>query len=236
MNMDATIADTLPPAETRGGCSLQRLVRPFFEDDAVTIINGDCREVLPTLERAALILTDPPYGVNLEYDTYSDTEANWYELMGTMLPLMRAQAEMVICVSCQIKRLGWVYQNHAPDWLIAWHKGSPGHVSYIGFNDWEPLLVYGKPKGLAMHDYMSVPNTERMGGNGHPCPKPEKWATWLIERATKPGDLVIDPFMGSGTTLRAAKDLNRRAIGIDLSPKYCEIAKRRMSQGVFDWA
>jgi DNA modification methylase len=109
-------------------------------------------------------------------------------------------------------------------------------VSYIGFNDWEPLLVYGKPKGLAMHDYMSIPNTERMGGNGHPCPKPEKWATWLIKRATKPGDLVIDPFMGSGTTLRAAKDLNRRAIGIDLSPKYCEIAKRRMSQGVFDWA
>jgi site-specific DNA-methyltransferase (adenine-specific) len=236
MNQDATIADTLPTAETRGGCSLQRLVRPFFEDDAVTIINGDCREVLPTLERAALILTDPPYGVNLEYDTYSDTEANWYELMGTMLPLMRAHAEMVICVSCQIKRLGWVYQNHAPDWLIAWHKGSPGHVSYIGFNDWEPLLVYGKPKGLAMHDYMSIPNTERMGGNGHPCPKPEKWATWLIKRATKPGDLVIDPFMGSGTTLRAAKDLNRRAIGIDLSPKYCEIAKRRMSQGVFDWA
>jgi site-specific DNA-methyltransferase (adenine-specific) len=208
---------------------------PYFQDDAVTIIHGDCREVLPTLERAALILTDPPYGVNLAYDTYDDTEANWYALMGAMLPMMRAQAEMVICVSCQIRRLPWVYQNHAPDWLMCWHKGSPGHVSFVGFNDWEPLLVYGKPKGLQMHDYLSIPNTERMGANGHPCAKPEKWAAWLIDRATKPGDTVIDPFMGSGTTLRAAKDLGRKAIGIDLSERYCEIAARRMGQGVLDF-
>ena len=237
--MTAELLAVLPKPmmpELRSGASLAApLGSAYFADESVTIINGDSREVLPTLERAALILTDPPYGVNLEYDTWQDTEANWYELMDAMLPLMRVQAQMVICVSCQIKRLEWVYRNHAPDWLIAWHKGSPGHVSYVGFNDWEPLLVYGKPQGLAMHDYMSIPNTERMGGNGHPCPNPEKWATWLIERATKPGDLVIDPYMGSGTTLRAAKDLNRRAIGIDLSAKYCEIAKQRMSQSVFAW-
>jgi len=203
---------------------------PYYEDDRVTIYCGDNREILPQLDKANLILTDPPYGVDLKYDVWQDDEAGWYELMDKMIPLMRAQSEMVIFPSCQIKRLGWFYTNHPPDWLIAWHKGSPGHVSAIGFNDWEPLIVYGRTQGLSMHDYLSVNNDEKMGNYGHPCPKPLKWAKWLIHRATNEGDTVIDPFMGSGTTLRAAKDLGRKAIGIDISEKYCRAAVDRMAQ------
>jgi len=208
------------------------MLKPYYQDDRVTIYHGDNREILPQLPHADLILTDPPYGVDLAYDVWKDDEPGWFKLMGELIPMMRAQADMVIFPSCQIKRLGWFYKNHPPDWLIAWHKGSPGHVSAIGFNDWEPLVVYGRSKGLSMHDYLSVNNDEKMGAYGHPCPKPLRWAGWLIDRACPEGGLVIEPFLGSGTTLRAAKDSGRRAIGIDISEKYCEIAANRMAQGV----
>lgn len=70
------------------------------------------------------------------------------------------------------------------------------------------------------------------GIDGHPCPYPEELARRCIAAASRPGDVILDPFMGSGTTLRAAMDLGRRAIGIELSEAYCEIAARRLSQEV----
>jgi DNA modification methylase len=182
--------------------------------------------------RANVVLTDPPYGVGLAYDTHDDNEDGWYALLGNVIPVLRGMADMVIMPSCQIKRLGWFYEHHRPDWLIAWHKGSPGHVSAIGFNDWEPLCVWGRGKGVHMHDFLSIPNDERMGAYGHPCPKPLRWAMWLLSRACPEGGVVVDPFMGSGTTLRAAKDLRLSAIGIDVSEAYCEIAANRLAQGV----
>lgn len=72
--------------------------------------------------------------------------------------------------------------------------------------------------------------------NGHPCPKSEQWARWLIKRATDDSAVICDPFMGSGTTIKAAKDLGRSAIGIEIEEKYCEIAAKRLSQEVFDFS
>jgi site-specific DNA-methyltransferase (adenine-specific) len=66
----------------------------------------------------------------------------------------------------------------------------------------------------------------------HPCPKPVTFMRWVVERCTASADTVLDPFMGSGTTLRAAKDLGRRAIGIEIEERYCEIAARRLAQEV----
>src|SRR5208282_3892823 len=71
----------------------------------------------------------------------------------------------------------------------------------------------------------------------HPTQKPEPLMRWCIGRAGCPeSGVVLDPFMGSGTTLRAAKDLGRRAIGIEIEEKYCEIAAKRLSQKVFDFS
>lgn len=203
---------------------------PYYSQDGIVIYHADCREVLPTLPHADLALTDPPYGVGLSYASYDDSEANWFDLLDTAIPIIRAQADMVILPSCQIRRLWWFYEKHRPDWLIAWHKGSPGHVSAIGFNDWEPLIVYGRTSGLSMHDFLSVNNDEPKGSYGHPCPKPLRWSKWLARRACPIGGLIVDPFMGSGTTLRAAMDLGLRAIGIEIEEKYCEIAAERLRQ------
>jgi site-specific DNA-methyltransferase (adenine-specific) len=207
-------------------------MKPYYQDSAVTIYHGDCLEILPSINHVDLILTDPPYGVELEYESYDDSGNEWMRQMLRFVPLAKRKSDMVIMPSCRIKKLGFFYENFAPNWIICWHKGSPGTAAFVGFNDWEPLLVWGKTKGCVMHDYFSIPNGETMGGNGHPCPKPERWATWLLKRACPESGMVCDPFMGSGTTLRAAKDLGRKAIGIEIEEKYCEIAAQRMAQEV----
>jgi len=74
--------------------------------------------------------------------------------------------------------------------------------------------------------------TPTAGDDGHPCPYPADIPKRCMVATTSPGDTVLDPFMGSGTTLRAAKDLGRKAIGIEISERYCEIAARRMGQEV----
>jgi site-specific DNA-methyltransferase (adenine-specific) len=209
-------------------------MKPYYQDDACMILHADCREVLPTLTADAVV-SDPPYGVNFEYDEHRDDEAGWFDLMDTVVPMARSVAPFVVFQSCAINRMGWWYANHPPDWLIAWHKGSPGHVAKIGFNDWEPVLAWGRPH-RPMHDFFSTRCGFSENINGHPCPKPIEWAYWLIDRAVGPGGTVVDPFVGSGTTLRAAKDHGRKAIGIEMSERYCEIAATRLGQEVLELA
>jgi len=204
----------------------------MIENEMSKLILGNCIEEMEKMPPKSidLILTDPPYGVNLKYDKYDDTEQNWYSLMEKFIPLAQRVSKMVICPSCQIKRLGWFYTRFPPDWLICWYKGSTGCVSYIGFNDWEALLVYGRTRNrLYMHDFLKVFNNEKKGNYGHPCPKPLAWAEWIIERATRENEIVLDPFCGSGTVGVACKKLNRRFIGIDISEDYLEITLNRIN-------
>ena len=202
----------------------------YYEENGITIYNGDCLEIMKQFEDKSfdLVLTDPPYGVGIDYGNYQDTVENWRNLMLKAIPELRRISKMSILPCCQITELPFIYANFPPDWLICWYKGSPGTCAWVGFNDWEPLLVYGKNNGIQMHDYFSMANTEKMGNYGHPCPKPIRWAKWLIARATHEGDTILDPFMGSGTTLIAAKQLDRKAVGIEIIDKYCEIAKQRL--------
>jgi len=204
------------------------MIKPYFETKLGKLYHGNCIDIMKQLETKSvdLILTDPPYGVNLKYDTYQDTEDNWYKLFEAFMPQFLRLAKMSIFPTCQIKKMPYIYSKYPPDWLIAWYKGSPGHRSYIGFNDWEPLLVYGKNDGVIMHDYFYC-QTEGQEQR-HPCPKSVKWAKWLIKRATKEGQLVLDPFLGSGTTAIACEKLGRRWIGIELSEDYCGICVRRI--------
>ncbi len=103
--------------------------RPYYEDEWVTLYHGDARDVLPQLPHAHGIVTDPPYGVGFVYDGYEDTSEAWTNLMNEIVPLLRAHADFVVMPSCAVKRMGWWYANHPPDWLIAWYKGSPGHAA-----------------------------------------------------------------------------------------------------------
>ena len=113
---------------------------------------------------------------------------------------------------------------------MAWFR--PGSVQRVkegcGFSHWEPVLVYGKH--IAPVDAKQIKAIGQPEADGHPCPKPIELFLWLISPSEF--QTILDPFMGSGTTLRAAKDLGRKAIGIEIEEKYCEIAAKRLAQEV----
>jgi len=201
--------------------------------DFNTIYNEDCIITMAGMidKSIDLILTDPPYGIGLKYANYDDTEDNWYELIHKVLPQMLRVAKMVILPSCQIKRLEWIYKNHPPNWLICWYKGSTGHASYVGFNDWEPHLVYGRRiNQLYMHDYFQTRSSPPKNTFGHPCPKPIEWADWIIKRVARKDKIcVYDPFMGSGTVALSCIKNGHDYVGSEISKEYCDIAEKRIA-------
>lgn len=216
-------------------------MKPYYDHAGITIYHGDCREVMPQIEdeSVGLSLTDPPYGVMLDYrtDTFVDTFGNWCALVVDLMPHLRRVTDgAVVIPTSKIEGERFMWTMFPPDWRICWYKGATDTRCGIGWKDWETLFVYGKPRGM-VHDFLHVqPNAARAEMPGHPCPKPLAWATWIIKRMSKEGDTILDPTCGSGTALRAAKDLGRKAIGIETEERYCEIAANRLAQEVLPFA
>ena len=205
-------------------------MKPYYEDDAVQIFHGDCREILPTLPPADLVLTDPPYGVGYKYGNSYQDDAEGYEpfVLGAFQQ-MRENAPMIL-ITTGMRNL-WLYPP--ADWVLCWAKpGSTRRNGLGGFNEWEPVLVYGKRR--IYNDFKLLPTAPNLSKDtgDHPAPKPIALYRWLVAVGSDNGATILDPFMGSGTTLRAAKDLGRKAIGIEIEERYCEIAAQRMSQMV----
>ena len=113
--------------------------------------------------------------------------------------------------------LGWRYRRQYEMVMIAHRKGGK--------------LAWSAPEVAVPNIRACFPERNRL----HPNEKPQELVAWFLGLHSAIDSLILDPFMGSGTTLRAAKDLGRRAIGIDIEEKYCEIAAKRLSQEVFDF-
>jgi len=176
-----------------------------------------------------MVITDPPYGVKKKYKSYDDTEISLTEMINFVLPELQKQTNRIL-ITCGI---GNIWKYPPADWVLCWWKPNAMTRSMVAnANVWEPVLVYGC-KGFDRDGITApiIPHSFK-----HPCPKPIKLFSWLIEKASFPEDIIIDPFMGSGTLLFAAKSFNRYAIGIEIEEKYCEIAAKRLSQEVFNFA
>ena len=198
---------------------------PYYQDSAVTIWHADCRDILPQLPPVDLVLTDPPYGVGKEYASHDDTVVALEQLIPLLTPL--SPKRLITC------GIGNIWKYPPADWVICWSKpNAMTRAAVANANIWEPVLVYGC-KGFGV-DGVTVSISPQP--NGHPCPKPLRLFIWLIERASEMGNLILDPFCGSGTTLRAAKDLGRKAIGIEIEERYCEIAAKRCQQECLPFA
>ena len=193
----------------------------YYQDDATVVYCCDNREVLPLFEDKAfdLVLTDPPYGV--EYESWDNALADF-----DWLTSCKSLSDLVL-VTSGITNL---FDYPKTDWIVSWSLSNGTKRSKGGgINNWEPVLVYGKNPFMLDHkQFVSLASHESL----HPCAKPLEAWRWLIKNASQPADLILDPFLGSGTTAVAAKILGRKCIGIEISEKYCEIAAKRLSQSV----
>lgn len=169
-----------------------------------TLVLADCFDwfaSLPDCFRVQAIVTDPPYGVGLDYgDAVDDSESAGVARMVRFVDAATAHADVVLTTVGRFSIEVALYQQRPPKWRLCWRKGITSRPSPVGFTDWEPVFVYGAGSvHRHAHDLFDAP-PEKMGSHGHPCPKSEAWARWLISRFTDQGNAVCDPFMGSGTT------------------------------------
>ena len=193
------------------------MIKPYYEEPGITIYNADCRDVLPQLEPVDLVLTDPPYpDFNREHGKEWDIPEfnSWFNLLseGRRLIFWPASKEFPskYCVTS----------------IHIWHKpNGQSNEHYEMIYELNGYLVY-RVFRVPIINYQTLPEW-----TPHPTQKPIKLIRQLI--SMKDCKTILDPFMGSGTTLRAAKDLGRKAIGIEIEEKYCEIAVERLRQGVF---
>ena len=221
-------------------------MKPYYEHVGIKIFHGDCREILPGLSATAdAMLTDPVWGIDggRGHDAYiygkalydgkwQDTPEYVKEVVIPALDLalfLVDRAAITPGVRCMM-----LYPPPA-DMGCFWMPAAPKRGPW-GFTTFSPILYYGRDyragKG-ALSTSLRV--TDAAEKNGHRCPKPLTAWSWLLKKVSQEGETVLDPFMGSGTTLVAAKNLGRKAIGIEIEEKYCEIAAKRLSQEVFDF-
>lgn len=209
-----------------------------------TIIQGDCIDVMKSMDAGSVdfVLTDPPYLVNFQSNRrkvkheriHGDNDSAWLD--EAFKQIYRVMKQDSICISFY----GWpAMEEFGKAWRLA--RFTPkSHFAYIKSNlglGWftrgqhEPaiLLCKGSPKRpeTAISD---VIHAEVTGNEFHPTQKDAVAMAKMMEPFTKEGDIVFDPFCGSGSTLVAAKALGRRYIGIEIEPKYVKIAEQRLAQ------
>jgi site-specific DNA-methyltransferase (adenine-specific) len=202
---------------------------PYYDDGQITIYCGDCRDVLPGLTDVDLVLTDPPYGIGANRMTLGNGQRRIYRGEGDW-DSRPADISAIIALGVDTVIWGGNYFDLPASrcWLV-WDKGT-------GDNDYADCeLAWTNRDGVVkryLRSWVGANAKERQDGDRfHPTQKPIELMRWCLNFYPN-ANCILDPFMGSGTTLRAAKDLGRRAIGIELEEKYCEIAVRRLAQQV----
>lgn len=215
------------------------------EPVSVSLHLGDCLSVLRSLRDGSVdaVVTDPPYGVGLGVGkdkrrdgrhlgkpAYADFADSYDDFVTLIVPRLNAALD-------QAARAAVFTGPHIWEQRKADAIGGVFHPSAVGRNCWGfknflPVLFYGKAQDLNRGSYptaiRSTASAERI--DGHPCPKPLEWMEWLVERTTRPGQTVLDPFMGSGTTGVACVNTGRNFIGCEIDPGYYAIAERRIAE------
>jgi len=219
------------------------MIKPYYQDRFATVYCGDNTEVIPKLldllEQNVSIVTDPPYGMN------NNTDYTRF----TMGPNGHGKASLrkykkVFGDDRQFDPTRWLqYEkvvlwgfNHFADKLpvgttLVWIKRFDGGFGTF-LSDAEIAWVKGGMGVYCKRDTSLYADTKN---RAHPTQKPVGIMQWSIKKANIINETILDPFMGAGTTLLAAKRLNKKSIGIEIEEKYCEIAAMRLSQEVIDF-
>lgn len=207
---------------------------------------GDCLEVMKDMPDGSVdaVITDPPYGVMLgekdnstqqkdknqsPYESFSDTPKYVKDIV--ISAIETAIIKFGRLVLTPGNRNAWLYPK--PDDIGVWYNPASTSRGKWGFQTASLILYYGKnpnigksmsPTSVDGHNS----SVKKLKNNGHPCPKPLLFTKWLVNKGSLAGETVLDPFMGSGTTGVACVQTGRKFIGIEIEPKYFEIAVKRI--------
>ena len=206
-------------------------MKPYYEHAGITIYHGDCRDIGVDPALIGAVVTDPPYGINWK-PRVNNRDSSWKD---------EARENLTRWLMASPKMCVWggnYYADQLPPseaWLV-WLKRPQG------FDD-DPRTY--SVLEMAWTNYGGKPRTKTFVWDGgkragdainrtfcHPAQKPLEVMRWSIVRAGDIHGCIVDPYMGSGTTLEAAKALGHHAIGIEIDERYCEIAARRLQQEV----
>lgn len=212
----------------------------YYNHGGITIYHGDAREVLPTLDSVDLLLTDPPYGIGADKNLRANKQhgraaapskdygvGNW-----DSDPPPRWLIEQAIDSARWAIIWGGNFFDLPPSkcWLV-WDKDNGSN----GYADCELAWTnLDRAVRKIRHRWMGMlqEDMSHKEYRDHPTQKPLAVMKWALNQGPNDCATVLDPFMGSGTVLEAAKVLGRSAIGIEIEEKYCEIAAKRLSQEV----
>jgi len=264
------------------------MIKPYYEENGITIYHGDCREILPELEPVDLVLTSPPYDDLREYGGH---KFDYISAINAIYPIVNNGGICVWIVGdgtnngsetgTSFKQALYfigkglklhdtmIYYKESPPLT---HKRYEQHFEYMfvfcngtiktfnpikakkNWQDQRKIKAIRREKDGSSDIGFAGQQEDKIIGNVwkyniggghvtkdkvaylHPAIFPEKLAHDHIYSWSNPNDTVLDPMMGSGTALKIAKQLNRKAIGIEIEEKYCEIAVKRLAQGVLDFA
>jgi DNA modification methylase len=207
------------------------------------LYHGDSREIIQQLiDCVDVVITDPPYGVYLgemkngnairksqiSYENFTDTPEYVISIVIPIIEMSLKIAKRALITPG--KRNMWVYPK-PDDWGV-WFNPAGASYDKWGFICAQPILYYGKdPKpGKSSSSILSslTGGTKDIKNILHPCPKPERFMNWAVNKASIEGETVLDPFMGSGTTGIACINLKRKFIGVEIEEKYFDVACKRI--------
>ena len=208
-------------------------VIPYYDQGGITIYHGDCRDILPTLEPADLVLTDPPYGIDYKAGDSSQRGIQAHaRIAGDSTPFDPEHVLTFPDVIC------WGANHYAR--RLPEHEGQFYCWDKVCQNDMKVRIAeceyawhkQGTKPRVYRHLWSGAYRASEAGQRSlHPSQKPIALMSWCLKLA---GDVtsMVDPYMGVGTSLVAAKLAGIKAVGIELEEKYCEIAASRLSQQV----
>lgn len=196
------------------------------------IYQGDCLELMKDIPDNSVdcVITDPPYGINYQSNFRKNKHSKIHGDIS--FPIESINECIRISKRCAYIFCRWeqIELLPKPKSVIAWIKNnwSMGDLKHEHGRQWEACCFFPQEQHKFIKRIPDVIFSERTGNNLHPTEKPVKLISTLISCNT--GNIILDPFAGSGTTLVAAKQLGRKYLGFELEEKYCEIARKRLAQ------
>jgi len=202
----------------------------------VTLYHGDCLEILPTLELDSIdaVVTDPPFGIDFKEGSWNDDPSLYAEFMNQWLAMTPDKPHFVWQAALNLK--------HYHRWFPEGFRVMPICKGFVQYRptpiqwSWDPVVFWGDipcPPSVYRKDWFvqaKAPFGAHRAKVDHPCPRPLEAVIYVIEMASLPGQTILDPFMGSGTTGVACVKTGRNFIGIEIDKGYFEIAQKRIAE------